>query len=145
MTIIIGNLATKLAAQEILAAAKAGQVQVVWEKIQDGVAVDSQDEHGKTPIYYACCAGHLPVALLLLDKGANINHRATNPSGWTPLHGAAWFGQAEMVSWLLKAGAKATQNGEGESPATLCRRGQHYAKDMVNADHGQVIQLLKAS
>ena len=34
--------------------------------------INEHDEHGKTPLHYACAYGHDPVVKLLLGKGANV-------------------------------------------------------------------------
>jgi ankyrin repeat protein len=46
----------------------------------------------------------VPTAKLLLDKGADVNHK--DAEGTPPLHNAVWNSDAEMVSLLIKTGAK---------------------------------------
>lgn len=54
--------------------------------------------HNIPIMFYAAISGSIPIAERLLAAGANVNAGA---GGNTPLHGAAGFGQAEMVRWLL--------------------------------------------
>ena len=53
--------------------------------------------------YIACRGGHLAVAQLLLEHGADID--AKGHFGATGLHWAALNGHAEVVRWLLERGA----------------------------------------
>ncbi|KAM0283576.1 hypothetical protein ACHAO9_009681 [Fusarium lateritium] len=64
---------------------------------------DLQDELGNDAFYCACAKGHLPIAIYLLGKGADINRG--NNEGNTPLHIAATRGQEAIVEFLLHAGA----------------------------------------
>jgi ankyrin repeat protein len=52
------------------------------------------------PLYLAARGGHRAIALLLLEKGADIN--AKIKGGWTALHGAAFRGHSEVVRLLLE-------------------------------------------
>ena len=51
----------------------------------------------------ACNCGHLELAQLLLDKGADLN--VPNADGQTPLHMAAYHAKYEVMEWLLGRGA----------------------------------------
>jgi ankyrin repeat domain-containing protein 17 len=50
-------------------------------------------------IYFCCCSGHVELAMLLLERGANIEE--VNDEGYTPLMEAAREGHEEMVALLL--------------------------------------------
>lgn len=58
--------------------------------------------HDIPVLYYPAISGNIAIAERLLAAGADINAGA---GGNTPLHGAAGFGQPEMVRWLLDHGA----------------------------------------
>lgn len=57
----------------------------------------------RTALFEASCFGHLQVAQLLLDAGADINRK--DDRHWTPLHVAARHGRNGMIRLLLDRGA----------------------------------------
>ena len=71
-----------------------------------------------TPLFFAAQKGHVEVAGLLLEKGADVNARARN--GYTSLHEACAYGQREVVKLLLKNGALVNfdvkDSAEGDDP-----------------------------
>lgn len=56
----------------------------------------------ESPLTLAACGGHTDLALLLLERGANIEE--VNDEGYTPLMEAAREGHEEMVTLLLSHG-----------------------------------------
>lgn len=56
----------------------------------------------ESPLTLAACGGHTELALLLLERGANIEE--VNDEGYTPLMEAAREGHEEMVTLLLAHG-----------------------------------------
>lgn len=74
---------------------------------------DPKDNAGYTPLHEACSRGHLEIARLLLQYGAN--HSETALSGIRPLHEAIENGHVEIVRLLLSFGADpclATYSGQ---------------------------------
>jgi len=74
---------------------------------------DQKDNAGYTPLHEACQRGHLDIAHLLLQYGAN--HSETAQSGIRPLHEAVENGFVEVVRLLLAYGADpclATYSGQ---------------------------------
>ena len=74
---------------------------------------DPKDNAGYTPLHEACSKGHLDIAKLLLQFGAN--HSETAQSGIRPLHEAVENGFIEIVRLLLSYGADpslATYSGQ---------------------------------
>lgn len=65
-------------------------------------------------LYYPAISGNQAIAEMLVEQGADVNAGAGSN---TALHGAAGFGQIEMVRWLLDQGADfAAFDHEGKTP-----------------------------
>jgi Ankyrin repeats (3 copies) len=74
---------------------------------------DPKDNAGYTPLHEACSRGHLEIARILLQYGAN--HSETALSGIRPLHEAIENGHIEIVRLLISFGADpclATYSGQ---------------------------------
>lgn len=74
---------------------------------------DPKDNAGYTPLHEACSRGHLEIARILLQYGAN--HSETALSGIRPLHEAIENGFVEIVRLLISYGADpclATYSGQ---------------------------------
>lgn len=74
---------------------------------------DPKDNAGYTPLHEACSRGHLEIARILLQYGAN--HSETALSGIRPLHEAIENGHVEIVRLLISFGADpclATYSGQ---------------------------------
>jgi ankyrin repeat domain-containing protein 17 len=56
----------------------------------------------ESPLTLAACGGHVELANLLMERGANIEE--ANDEGYTPLMEAAREGHEEMVALLLAHG-----------------------------------------
>jgi ankyrin repeat protein len=69
--------------------------------------VNASSQDGFTPLHLAAYFGRLDAVELLLDRGANIEARSTNPRlrDVTPLHSAAAGRQTEVAILLLDRGA----------------------------------------
>lgn len=77
------------------------------------------DDHGFSPLHWACFAGRTTIVDMLLNRGARIN--ATNMGDDTALHLAASHGHIECVNLLLKNKADVNVlNEHGNTPL-------HYA------------------
>jgi ankyrin repeat protein len=84
--------------------------------LEAGAAIDRTDARGRTALHYAAAAGYTDVALLLVDRGANL--AAVDADGVTPIDaangklrggrrggGAAYPATAEALRGLLTARA----------------------------------------
>lgn len=77
------------------------------------------DDHGFSPLHWACLAGRTNITEMLLNQGARIN--ATNMGDDTALHLAASHGHLDCVQLLLKNKADVNAlNEHGNTPL-------HYA------------------
>ena len=76
----------------------------------------------------------------LLERGVDIDQR-TEPGGWTPLHAAAFVGDAEMVRLLISRGAQpapVAHASEGETPLALAfHYGHEAAADLLVVHEGE--------
>ena len=87
--------------------------------------VVSRNDFSVYPIHSAA-AGRASVALLLVERGADVNVRQRH--GWTPLHSAAHNGSEALVNALLAAGADAAAtNDDGVTAADLASKAGHDA------------------
>ena len=121
------------ALQDLLLAAKAGELPKVQAGLRAGMDPDTSDPQGNTLLIIAAREGHLDLAKLLLDQRAKVRERnafgdsalmlaalhghlelvrllaayggEVNGPGWTPLHYCAWGGYTEVCSLLVGLGA----------------------------------------
>lgn len=95
---------SKLGISPLMLAAMNGHTQAVRFLIEAGSDVNSQIETNRnTALTLACFQGRADVVSLLLDKKANIEHRAK--TGLTPLMEAASGGYDQVGRILLERGA----------------------------------------
>jgi ankyrin repeat protein len=119
-------------------AAAAGQFDRVKHLVEKNSALSASYSPDGFPVFALAAAfGHLPVARLLLEKGAQVTAAATNGTGYNALTGAVTGGHSEIVAWLLENGADpnyrygpgytpllaAAANGHMEIVKTLLRHG----------------------
>ncbi len=133
---------------DILGAAKADDLRLVAVCIDDDPElVNAADEKDFTLLHMAARDGNLRLALLLINRGADIDtidgeHRAS-PLGW-----AAFFGRTEMVEILIDAGADPMQpNIHGLTPRQCAEHGKagHWkeaAPHATEADYQSIIDQL---
>jgi ankyrin repeat protein len=120
-----GAVSTLLAAgaepSDILVAAFAGRADLVKGFItRDKNAVAAKTPDGDTPLHLAVCLGHLKVAEILLDNGADVNAR--DSSQITPLHRAVTLAGPEMVALLLSRKAdRGAKSWNGKTPLDFAR------------------------
>ena len=77
------------------------QIKIICHEI-----IDKMTFRGRTALCAAAFHGHLPIAKLLFEHGANVNHR--DHDNFTPLLLASYAGHLKLVKWLLRNGADPT-------------------------------------
>ena len=83
--------------------AKEGNAEIVQKLIDKGANIEIKDKkYGSTPLLFACQNGHIDVAKILLQYGANI--RAASYNGATALHYATQSGNINVIEMVLKEG-----------------------------------------
>jgi ankyrin repeat protein len=90
-------------AASLLRAAKAGDIDAVKRNLRGHTGINSQDEDGRTALYYAAWKGHNEVVSLLVEAHADIN--LPKKDGTTALYMASQEGHASVVDVLLRHGA----------------------------------------
>lgn len=101
-------LAQRSGGEQLLEAAKEGNVQLVRQLLQQGVGPDTarDTEEGNTALLLAAREGQVEVAGLLLKGGADVD--MTNSDGETAAHHAATLGHVPMLHTLCDWGADLT-------------------------------------
>src|SRR5262245_30908102 len=106
-------------AKLITKAAKKGDAATVRTLIEkDPTLVAARDKDGSTPLHCAAWHGHVDVAKILLDAGADVNdHNQNDHWGTTPLHAAAHGDQKAVAALLIEHGADIhAKNPSGRTP-----------------------------
>ena len=91
-------------ADELLAAARSGDVEGVRAAIAAGADVDAARPDGLTALHIAADRGHSGIVRALLRAGAAIEPQ-TRIGAYTPLHLAARSGHGDIVRALLESGS----------------------------------------
>lgn len=133
----------------IFAAAILGDVERLEELLAGNRSlVSAVSSDGWTPLHLSAFFGKTGAVRLLLNKGAAVTARSTNPMANTPLHAAAAGKHADVVKLLLDRGANANarqhggwvalhsaaQNGDLDSARALIDAGADLS---VRADNNQ--------
>lgn len=105
---------------------------------QDGIAKTLLEKGVELDIFAATMAGvqERVVELLAADRGLT---ESRSSDGWTPLHLAAFFGQAEIAEVLLANGAKVnarSSNPMQNTPLHAAAAGKHANLVSVLLAHG---------
>ena len=102
-------------------ASKVGLLGMVRSLLDDGADVNSQDDKGETPLFWAANgAGNdcSAVAELLLASGAEVDKESS--TGFTPLSIAAEMGNTKVCSVLLRAGADINHEPDEDGCTAIC-------------------------
>jgi len=97
----------------------------VVEALDEEAYVDTEDEHGNTPLLLAAQQGSKRLLKELMRRGASLNHQ--NHAGSTALHFLFAYRHQELGEYMLGKGAdNSILNAEG----LTCYEGLH--KDTVD-------------
>jgi len=95
----------------ILDASRDGDVKRVRELLELGTCPDAPDIFsGHTPLHRGIAADNIEIVNLLINAGADVNHRNNN-TGSTPLECAIVAQRLPIVRALLERGAILTPDG----------------------------------
>jgi ankyrin repeat protein len=92
----------------------------------------SRNSLKNTPLHAATAAGHSAIAVLLIERGADVN--AQDAGAHTPLHIAAENGLVEVVKALVASGADllAVDHGDKTPLARAAARNRNDVIDLLN-------------
>jgi mannose-6-phosphate isomerase-like protein (cupin superfamily) len=85
-------------------AAETGDIDQVKQAIAEGADVNQADYASRLPLYLAASKGHAAIAVLLIEKGADVSMEYPLLR-WRPLHAAAYAGHLDVVEILIEHGA----------------------------------------
>ena len=85
-------------------AVETGNIDQVKQAIAEGADVNQEDSASRSPLFLAASKGHAAVAVLLIEKGADVSMEYLL-LGWRPLHVAANAGHLDVVEILIEHGA----------------------------------------
>jgi ankyrin repeat protein len=85
-------------------AVRRGDIETCRTLIAKGMDVNAKNTAGETPLLLAADCGHIGIAKLLLENGADVKIRG-DWNSFTPLHWASGVGSKEMVCLLVAHGA----------------------------------------
>jgi ankyrin repeat protein len=90
-------------------AAQNGRLQLIELLIKKGLHIDDPSHNGNklTPLHLAAWENQIDTALLLLEKGADIDavSKGTQYKDWSALAFACWNNHKDMVELLIRKGA----------------------------------------
>jgi ankyrin repeat protein len=104
------------ATAQLLLGVADNNAQEVGRVLQQGVDLDSRNEHNETALMVAAEHGYTAVMKVLLSAGADVN--ATDDNGWTALMIASINGDPMVVTTLLKHDADLAVADDMVRPAT---------------------------
>ncbi|KAH7719831.1 ankyrin repeat protein [Aphelenchoides avenae] len=117
-----------------LKAAKANHIAEVKEAIARGLDVDSRNDDFDTALHFASAKGHLELARILVELGADVNK--VDILGFTPFLYAVSKGHVELARLLAENGANHRQKSRlGATPLSIaCASGSSEMVDFLLDD-----------
>jgi len=99
------NMGLELSVRDLVEAVSEGEIIALGEFLRAGFSVDSYDKNSVSLLNIAIRSGHINIAAILIDNGADIN-TISGDRGNTPLMDAAAEADIEILNKLIDAGAK---------------------------------------
>ena len=124
--------------EDLLRAAKDGDLQTVQNLVARGMDPDTSDPAGNTLLMIAAREGQMDVANYLAGQKARI--RARNGAGETAIMFASLKGHLEVVKMLHASGAEVS--GPGWAPLHYCAWGGHTEICRFLLDRGAAVDAL---
>lgn len=108
-------------------AAELGHFDIVKYFIEQEALIDTTPAYsGGTALQLAAMSGHVGIATLLLEKGADPNHLPARGDGRTAFEAAIEWGRVDMVSLLMRSGVDLNLR-VGDPLETQYERAQRFA------------------
>jgi ankyrin repeat protein len=115
----------------LMRAALVGDTNALSALLDRGVAVNSKDRYGRTPLIEAVFGGNPDTVRELVRRGADVN--AQDIDGWTALMEAATKARPEIIRILL----------EHQANPSIKNKNGSTALRMTSRHHPEVVRLLK--
>jgi ankyrin repeat protein len=94
----------------LVAAARAGEIDLVDSLLAEGADPNAADVEGWLPLVEAATKGHTDVVVALIEAGAELE--AKDPDDYTALMAAAWAGHLLTLRALVERGANPAAHSE---------------------------------
>jgi len=112
---------------ELVRLAQRGEAEEVRRLLAEGADPNQLDDLGLTALHGAAKKGHACIAVLLLERRADVNACAFGWRGETPLHYACKYGHAAVARQLLERGADPlAASREGKTPLQHAREQRRH-------------------
>jgi len=92
---------------QLLAATRKGDLALVKQLLDEGANVNARTRYDSTPLFFACDRGHIEIARLLIERGADLNVKDNFYSA-TALGWAMSKKHDDIVALLIEKGVDAT-------------------------------------
>jgi len=130
-------------ALKLVRAAEAGDELLVRQLRTSGVELaPSMAADDRRSIVVAAAAGHTNEVRVMLDAGWPTDVRGQD--GGTPLHWAAWLGNADMARVLVRHGAAHEDRGDNHrlTPLGWALHGSLHSWRKETGDYGETVRVL---
>ncbi len=131
---------------DVWSAVAQGNLEAVRRHLAAGAEIDATfvapgiPGSGATPLHLAVLCNHGEIAQCLIEKRADLNARARDEHGGTPLHWAAALGRLDMAERLIRAGANVhSKDKNGFTPLDAT----NYHRELQKEAKFKIAELLR--